>query len=1612
MAISNVSILISGDPSGAINALRQTENAAKQTADAVTGATGRMAAGMNSATGATGRLATALTAASAAAAAMVLFKITEFAKEAAALAARVETLAVVMKVVGNNAGYTGAQMDMFTSGLKKMGITTQESMSSLIKMAGANMDLAKSSQLARVAQDAAVIGGINSSEAFGRMIQGIRSGEVEVLKTIGINVQFEEGYKKTAATLGKTTQELTNAEKTASRMNEVLAFGTNIAGAYEASMTTAGKQMLSMARYTEELKLQLGEAFRPTLTIIINEITAALKGMNEQMSGNEKGVQTFGQQLAGFVSGTLNYFKKDMIQISALLMDMKAGLYLLGSIPAMTGGGNMAKDMRDKADALSAAATAQRDYIRSIKAADNGQPALDPSDQMRLKVAQSRAEHDRIISADKARNAASTTTDSATAEKAALAAEQWRKTYADLQLEIDKLNPTMDKHQQKVAEISNKYNDLMNKKGANIIKLKELQASLLAATQAHEDAAKAAEAHKLTMSDVSSGLDKFDATFKSMLNLQPDSGLSALSQQIAAFQEIADTFPSQAENVAAAIENLKQKFNESSGLTGLQKNNSDMQIDQIGDEFQRQQAALDAEYNSKKAYYEKEIKLAKDNADKKAALEKGLALTKQKYDGDSVKNTDAAFKSQLSMVANYAATGAQLFRTMADAQDQASREGFEAAKDYNLAAAAMSMAAGIIGAFAGNGTMYEKIANAAIVVATGVAQIAAINATSFGGGSVSAPSGSFGGGSSPVSQSSIGTSIGSQYSSIQDSQTQESLLAVVGSMENASLAIGRVADGLTDIATLFTSGSFLSLAAGAAPGQQTGLTSSGGVSFTKWLGGAINPIGQAIKAIQSGNASAAVQMFDPISAWVTRSIFGGGWNTTGAGLGLSMSGGRASAYDFTEQKKDGGWFGSDKSRTDYQANATWSAIVQTSVDSITSTISRAVVAMGTKAAFNLANVPLTNISTVGRSSDDIAKDLEAWLTNAAGAMAKTVLGLQEFTFYNENAFDALIRLSTALQSTNEAMELIGGTLISSTLAGANSAYKLQELMGGTEAFTDAIDTYFTSMFDDDEQKARTAAQASRQVSVAFAEMGKAVPPTKAAFRSLVDSLDISTESGAQTFAALMKISEAFGTVQDQADSLAKSMADMLNDAFADAANTMAKAMDAAKSQLQATLNTAQSATSILLGLSSATSSPESQYLATKKAFESAVASKDTAAILRIANDYSTQSKAYNASGAGYVSDIEAIKRALEPLTGADKADMSFAELQAHTTYLQEISNSLNGNGSLNTSIVGLRADLAAYNNAKEAAKAGAQLAYDNKVLSAAGAMSALTGSQSLQSLSGSINSMVSGATANPFGFTSTMGQLATDVLNGTGSASDLQAVINSQISKYFAESITNLTSYGGSASAPSLSIPTLARTDSEVAAIAAEKARVASDNAIAAAAGSMMDIWGYGKIGHYAYEMSMGRLPADMRFDIAPNGGDGIVDAKDAQMWHDIGTGIYKYSQVTQKPACDLGILAQYEKLQGLPTFARGGVSNRPSIFGEAGWEAAVPLPDGRSIPVTLNGKIDNSELIAEVKALREEVRAGVRVQQAGFGGLIEINESQDNRLQGVESKVQFAEAA
>jgi len=237
--------------------------------------------------------------------------IKDLISESALLAARVETLGVVVNIIGNNLGYSSDQMTGFVDNVKKMGITTQEAEQSISRMASAQMDLTKAGNLARIAQDAAVIGNINSSEAFGRMVYAIQSGQPEMLRTLGLNISFEQSYAKLASQLHKTAEELTQGEKTQARMNATLEYGPRIAGAYEAAMGTVGKQILSLARYTEEAKKGFGELFTPLLSDIVTAWTGSLSNLDKTFSKlRESGeLQAWGRNIADTIEQLATEFK-------------------------------------------------------------------------------------------------------------------------------------------------------------------------------------------------------------------------------------------------------------------------------------------------------------------------------------------------------------------------------------------------------------------------------------------------------------------------------------------------------------------------------------------------------------------------------------------------------------------------------------------------------------------------------------------------------------------------------------------------------------------------------------------------------------------------------------------------------------------------------------------------------------------------------------------------------------------------------------------------------------------------------------------------------------------------------------------------------------------------------------------------------------------------------------------------------------------------------------------------------------------------------------------------------------------------------------------------------
>jgi hypothetical protein len=253
--VASLHVGIYGDAQSALSALKQVEGQMNRTG-------GQTA---NSAKQAGTSIQGMMKAAKGFAAAWGLTKMAKMAYDCTMVAARAQELGVVLDTLGKNAGYGQAALDNYEESVKSLGITTNASREMLVRMVQANMELSNATKIARLAQDAAVVGMQNSSEAANELLYAITSLQPRILRKYGIIVNLNDAYKQYAGSVHKTVDALSGEERQTAMLNAVLDQGKNIAGAYEAAMGTAGKQQRSLARHVEEAARAVGEQFIPAL---------------------------------------------------------------------------------------------------------------------------------------------------------------------------------------------------------------------------------------------------------------------------------------------------------------------------------------------------------------------------------------------------------------------------------------------------------------------------------------------------------------------------------------------------------------------------------------------------------------------------------------------------------------------------------------------------------------------------------------------------------------------------------------------------------------------------------------------------------------------------------------------------------------------------------------------------------------------------------------------------------------------------------------------------------------------------------------------------------------------------------------------------------------------------------------------------------------------------------------------------------------------------------------------------------------------------------------------------------------------------------------------------
>lgn len=213
----------------------------------------------------------------------------KFGEDALMAASRVQQLNYIAQILGQKAGYTSDQINGIVDSIRAEGIAMGVANDLVAQFLKGNLDLTKATELAKVAQDSATLANMGSSEALEKLIMGIQTLQPEMLRTAGITVSAEQAYKEYAATIGKSAAELSQAEKKQALLNATIEAGTQIAGAYEASMQTAGKQIGSLqSRLIPDLLATMGAPFQ---TAFFN----AVSGVNKLVIGFTKLFQEGGK---------------------------------------------------------------------------------------------------------------------------------------------------------------------------------------------------------------------------------------------------------------------------------------------------------------------------------------------------------------------------------------------------------------------------------------------------------------------------------------------------------------------------------------------------------------------------------------------------------------------------------------------------------------------------------------------------------------------------------------------------------------------------------------------------------------------------------------------------------------------------------------------------------------------------------------------------------------------------------------------------------------------------------------------------------------------------------------------------------------------------------------------------------------------------------------------------------------------------------------------------------------------------------------------------------------------------------------------------------------------
>jgi len=249
-------------------------------------------------------------------------------------AGRAETGNIAMSAVAKATETNISLLNRQKQAVMSLGIQEQEATGIMTQFMQAQLNVADASKVARVAQDAAVIAGTNSSEAAATMVDAISSLNPMLLKQFGMTKKQTDIFNdyaeqqglvvKTTDKYGKTvrhmTRELDDAEKKQAMLNYVLAQGEKIAGTYESAMESPFKKLGSLPRHVTDFFQAFGTPlFLPVFGKAVDAVTELFdKGKNWAIA-NKDMLESWGKAAADWFDGAKKKFDSFLEKVKGVM---------------------------------------------------------------------------------------------------------------------------------------------------------------------------------------------------------------------------------------------------------------------------------------------------------------------------------------------------------------------------------------------------------------------------------------------------------------------------------------------------------------------------------------------------------------------------------------------------------------------------------------------------------------------------------------------------------------------------------------------------------------------------------------------------------------------------------------------------------------------------------------------------------------------------------------------------------------------------------------------------------------------------------------------------------------------------------------------------------------------------------------------------------------------------------------------------------------------------------------------------------------------------------------------------------------------------------------------